>query len=665
MHLGSDCGGVDRNGRCTDTFEPAPAIIYQLFGGRVCVTVCGGRLDTQQPIFAFLVQFFFRPFILVASSPNPTTLARSTARNSSMGKHSISTNPRKVTHKAKPIMKAPKTKLQAKTETPGVDKQLAFAIFHHLNKMGFTKAFKSLGEELEEIYGDTNGHVVMGKLTLSLDATVANGSESSNSHENTTTKEAPVPSKAESCDSTTSEDSSSGGEGNTKEANVSEKASSSDSSSEDSSSEDDSDSDDSGKGEAAKKESSDSSSSESSEDESVAMKNVIISTKIEVVAKNNKKDNDSSDSDSSTSSSSSSSESGTKNTKEDTSDSESSSEEDSDDDEETKVKQVAKIKAETKKVTAEVEGGSSSSDSDDNEKAAMLVPKTAKKISKKGESSDSSSEDECEGTSGKEEASSSSSESDESDDEGTKQVPNKEIGTSKEEDTSVSDSSESSSDSSESSSDDDINAHEPPKKKVKIDTEDAKIVTPEESDSDVSDVDVSDVSSVDVSSSDEEGDELSSDDDSSSDESSEDEKEVAARVNAKKDASAKKAKAASAAAAAWTPKAATHTAEIKTIAGSDGAQVLTGGKPFQRVDDNFWGEVAMKDGGAMADNSYGHVFGDGGFGAKSSEKLLQTRGKRFQHEKTKRKRAFNGFARNGGKIEMNSNSTKYSYDGER
>ena len=100
--------------------------------------------------------------------------------------------------------------------------------------------------------------------------------------------------------------------------------------------------------------------------------------------------------------------------------------------------------------------------------------------------------------------------------------------------------------------------------------------------------------------------------------------------------------------------------EIKTKAGDDGAQAFIGGKPFQRVDDNFWGGVALRDGGAMADNSYEHVFGDNGFGAKSSEKLLQTRGKRFQHEKTKRKRAFNGFARNGGKIEMNSNSTKYA-----
>ena len=51
-----------------------------------------------------------------------------------------------------------------------------------------------------------------------------------------------------------------------------------------------------------------------------------------------------------------------------------------------------------------------------------------------------------------------------------------------------------------------------------------------------------------------------------------------------------------------------------------------------------------------------------GFGARASEKLLQVRGKRFQHEKTKRERSFNGMSRTGGKIGMESNSTKYKYD---
>jgi len=63
---------------------------------------------------------------------------------------------------------------------------------------------------------------------------------------------------------------------------------------------------------------------------------------------------------------------------------------------------------------------------------------------------------------------------------------------------------------------------------------------------------------------------------------------------------------------------------------------------------------------AMADNSYEGVFGDAGFGAKASAKLLQVRGKRFQHEKTKAKRSYNGFAKTGQGINMESFSTKFS-----
>jgi len=66
-------------------------------------------------------------------------------------------------------------------------------------------------------------------------------------------------------------------------------------------------------------------------------------------------------------------------------------------------------------------------------------------------------------------------------------------------------------------------------------------------------------------------------------------------------------------------------------------------------------------GGAFADNSYEGVFGYTGFGARASEKLLQVRGKDFRHEKTKRKRSFNGFAKNGNLITLESNSTKYQY----
>jgi hypothetical protein len=70
----------------------------------------------------------------------------------------------------------------------------------------------------------------------------------------------------------------------------------------------------------------------------------------------------------------------------------------------------------------------------------------------------------------------------------------------------------------------------------------------------------------------------------------------------------------------------------------------------------------MKDGGAMADNSYEGAFGASGFGVKASEKLLTVRGKDFCREKNKRKRTFNGFSKSaGGAISRESFSTKYQY----
>jgi hypothetical protein len=125
----------------------------------------------------------------------------------------------------------------------------------------------------------------------------------------------------------------------------------------------------------------------------------------------------------------------------------------------------------------------------------------------------------------------------------------------------------------------------------------------------------------------------------------------------------RKAKLAAKAAADWQPSASKPSKlDIVSTPGSDGAQALSQGKPFQRVDSEFWGEEAHKIGGAVADNSYGHAFGEQGFGAKSSEKLLTVRGKDFQREKNKRKRSFNGFSRTGGQINMDtSHSTKFSY----
>ena len=249
---------------------------------------------------------------------------------------------------------------------------------------------------------------------------------------------------------------------------------------------------------------------------------------------------------------------------------------------------------------------------------------------------------------------------------------------------STSSSNSSSSNSSSSSSSDsshdrsrssDSSEEGPPTKKAKIDIKKNKaggIVSPEvyddNSDSDVSDVEVSSVSTVSTSEDESDSDSSSSSSDSdsasSSSSSESEEEDLEAFHKTKRKKAADKAKEAAKAALAWTPKKMKQSPkdDVKTHAGSDGAQALSTGKPFQRVDDSYWGEKAVQDGGAMADNSYGNVFGNDGFGARSSEKLLQVRGKRFQHEKTKRKRSFNGMSNKGGKINMASNSTKYKYD---
>ena len=267
-----------------------------------------------------------------------------------------------------------------------------------------------------------------------------------------------------------------------------------------------------------------------------------------------------------------------------------------------------------------------------------------------------------------------------------KKPSTKEDGIDDEESTSGSSSTSSSNSSSSSSSSSSDSSHDrsrssdsseegPPTKKAKIDIKKNKaggIVSPEvyddNSDSDVSDVEVSSVSTVSTSEDESDSDSSSSSSDSdsasSSSSSESEEEDLEAFHKTKRKKAADKAKEAAKAALAWTPKKMKQSPkdDVKTHAGSDGAQALSTGKPFQRVDDSYWGEKAVQDGGAMADNSYGNVFGNDGFGARSSEKLLQVRGKRFQHEKTKRKRSFNGMSNKGGKINMASNSTKYKYD---
>merc|ERR1711988_1130143 len=82
------------------------------------------------------------------------------------------------------------------------------------------------------------------------------------------------------------------------------------------------------------------------------------------------------------------------------------------------------------------------------------------------------------------------------------------------------------------------------------------------------------------------------------------------------------------------------------------------GEAFTRVNDDYWrNQIKHKE---QQDNSYEAVFGEDGYGAKASSKLLQTRGKSFRHEKTKAKRG----SYRGGKITLASNSFKYPSDSE-
>jgi hypothetical protein len=380
----------------------------------------------------------------------------------------------------------------------------------------------------------------------------------------------------------------------------------------------------------------------------------------------------------------------------DSDDDSSSSSSDSDSDEEPAAPEIQASKVDTPKISkrGDVDGSSSSSSSDsDDEPAASKIqeriveaPKASKNDDDSSSSSsdsdtDSESDDEAEAPK-KEKAIVKATENIETDSPSTSdESEDKEMKDTKKQAEVKKDDSDSSGDSSsDSDSDDD---EEPPSKKAKTAAKEVKpvvkankTVAKEENDSDVSDTDVSDVEVSDVSSvdtsSDEDSDsssdsESDSDSDSSSDDSSSDE-ENADEIRARKAADAKKkAAAASAAAAAWvpTPPKNNVTVEIKTEKGSDGAQAMNKGTPFKRVDDQHWGEVAHKDGGAMADNSYEGAFGENGYGARASQKLMQVQGKRFQHEKTKAKRSYNGFAKTGQGITLTSNSSKFQYsDGE-
>jgi SRP40, C-terminal domain len=171
---------------------------------------------------------------------------------------------------------------------------------------------------------------------------------------------------------------------------------------------------------------------------------------------------------------------------------------------------------------------------------------------------------------------------------------------------------------------------------------------------------------VSSSSSSEDSDSSSDDSDSSSsEEEEEDAHQIAARHQQKHAAAAQRAQAATKAALEWRPPASTTTvaSNVAVLPGSDGAQVMRHGRPYQRVDSDYWGAQAVAAGGALADNSYEATFGtDQGYGAKANAKLMTVQGKDFMREKNKRKRSFNGISRNGGQIDIHArHATKFEY----
>ena len=128
---------------------------------------------------------------------------------------------------------------------------------------------------------------------------------------------------------------------------------------------------------------------------------------------------------------------------------------------------------------------------------------------------------------------------------------------------------------------------------------------------------------------------------------SEDLRQEEARTSAEK----KKRDDAAAAMDAWLAKQATAAPPASA---KKAKSPRSPGTPFERIDSAKW-MAAIKD-DRMKDNSYAAQFGDGGWGATASAKLLTVQGKRFQHEKTKKKRG--GYR--GGTVDMGSNSIKFA-----
>ena len=93
-----------------------------------------------------------------------------------MGKKSTSvTGNKKDAHVAKgrPAM-TKRSAIREKSAAPGIDKRMAFAILHELQKYkALRRSASFLQKDLEDLYGSAAGQVVMGELTLSASETNA------------------------------------------------------------------------------------------------------------------------------------------------------------------------------------------------------------------------------------------------------------------------------------------------------------------------------------------------------------------------------------------------------------------------------------------------------------------------------------------------------------
>ena len=141
-------------------------------------------------------------------------------------------------------------------------------------------------------------------------------------------------------------------------------------------------------------------------------------------------------------------------------------------------------------------------------------------------------------------------------------------------------------------------------------------------------------------------------------ESSEDEVEMATRAKDKQAQREKEKAASQAAVDAWMLKAnGTPSPTNKSRKGDrSGEKETSGSKAFKRVDNNVWSKEIVD---GLEDNTYEKVFGEGGYGARASAKLLQVQGKKFQHEKTKAKRSS---SYKGGVIDASAKSKSFKYE---